>query len=105
MDPQLKSVLTTAAGYAAAGIAAWAASKGLIPSTDQGSFANDIVLVGAGAVAAAVAWYKTKSHTPTAQIAAVNAADNGVKVVPSTASAPAVDRPLKGPESIVVKEK
>ena len=105
MDPQLKSILTTIAGYAATGIAAWAASKGLIPSGDQSTFANDIVTIGAGAVAAGLAWYKTLSHTPTAQIAAVNQADNGVKVVPSTALASAVDRPLKGPEAVIAKEK
>lgn len=99
MDPQLKSILTTVAGYAAAGIAAWAASKGLIPAADQSSFANDVVMIGAGAVAAALAWYKARSHTPTAQIAAVNAADNGVKVVPATAMTPSVNHPLKGPES------
>jgi hypothetical protein len=97
MDPQLKSILTTVAGYAATGIAAWAASKGLIPSADQSSFANDIVMLAAGGVAAGVAWYKTRSHTPTAQIAAVNDADNGVKVVPATAVVAAVDHPLKGP--------
>jgi hypothetical protein len=97
MDPQLKSILTTVAGYAATGIAAWAASKGLIPSADQSSFANDIVMIGAGAVAAGLAWYKTRSHTPTAQIAAVNTANNGVKVVPATAMTPAIDHPLKGP--------
>jgi hypothetical protein len=99
MDPQLKSVLTTVAGYVATGIAAWAASKGLIPSADQTSFANDIVMIAAGAAAAALAWYKSRSHTPTAQIAAVNEADNGVKVVPVTAMAASVDHPLKGPES------
>ena len=99
MDPQLKSILTTIAGYLATGVAAWAASKGLIPSADQSSFANDVVMIGAGAVAAGVAWYKTRAHTPTAQIAAVNTADNGVKVVPSTAMVQSVDHPLKGPES------
>ena len=97
MDPQLKSILTTIAGYAATGIAAWVASKGLIPSTDQASFANDITVLAAGVVAAVLAWYKTRSHTPTAQIKAVNEADNGVKVVPATAVVQAVDRPLKGP--------
>ena len=99
MDPQLKSILTTIAGYLATGVAAWAASKGLIPSVDQSSFANDVVMIGAGAVAAGVAWYKTRAHTPTAQIVAVNTADNGVKVVPSTAMVQSVDHPLKGPES------
>lgn len=99
MDPQLKSILTTVAGYAATGIAAWAASKGLIPSADQSSFANDIVLLVAGAAAAGLAWYKARTHTPAAQIAAVNEADNGVKVVPSTAPVQSVDRPLKGPGS------
>ena len=103
MDPQLKSILTTVAGYAATGVAAWAASKGLIPSADQSSFANDTLMLVGGAVAAALAWYKTRAHTPTAQIAAVNEADNGVKVVPSTAPAQAVDHPLKGPEAVPAK--
>ena len=99
MDPQLKSILTTIAGYAATGIAAWAASKGLISSADQSSFANDIVVLAAGTVAAGVAWYKARTHTPAAQIAAVNDADNGVKVVSSTAPVQSVDHPLKGPGS------
>lgn len=99
MDPQIKSILTSVALAAASSVAAWAASKGLIPSADQSSFANDVVTLLFGGLAAFLAWYKTRSHTPTAQIAAVNQADNGVKVVPATAVTPSIDKPLKGPES------
>lgn len=97
MDPQLKSVLTTVAGYLATGIAAWAASHGLISSGDQASLVNAMVTIAGVVVAAGVAWYKTRAHTPTAQIQAVNTADNGVKVVPATVPAQSVDHPLKGP--------
>lgn len=98
MDPQLKSVLTSIGLAGATALASWFASKGLISSADQSTFANDMATIAAGAAAAALTWYKTRSHTPTAQIAAVNKADNGVKVVPSTSTVAQVDEPLKGPK-------
>ena len=95
MDPQLKSILTSLGMAAATSIAAWAASKGFVPSGDQSTFANDLVMIGSGGIAAGLAWYKTRSHTQTAAIKAVNEADNGVKVVASNAPAPMVTAPLK----------
>lgn len=99
MNPQLKSIITSMALTASTSMAAWAASKGLIPSADQSAvasvIANDVVTFGFSALSAALIWYKTRSHTPTAQIAAVNAADNGVKVVPKSGPGVQIDAPLK----------
>lgn len=41
------------------------------------------------------AWWASRTASPTAQIAAVNEADNGVKVVPVSSPTPAVTQPLK----------
>ena len=95
MDPKLKSVLTSVALAAATSIATWAASKGLIPSADQSTFANDLVTAAFAGLAALIARYETRSHTPTALIAAVNNADNGVKVVSEQSDAVRVSTPLK----------
>jgi hypothetical protein len=74
MDPQLKSILTSVALAIATAIASWAASHGLVPDQDQGTVANDLVTALFGAAAMGLAWYKSREHTPTAQIAAVNCA-------------------------------
>lgn len=95
MDPQLKSVLTSIALAGATSIAGWAASKGIIPSGDQSVLANQLVTVSFGGVAALIAWYKARQMSQAAMITAVNAADNGVKVVANTVQAPAVTAPLK----------
>ena len=97
MDPQLKSILTSILMAVSTSIAAWFASQGLIPGTDQSTFANDLVTVVFGLISAGLVWYKSQAHTPTAQIAAVNNASNGVKVVAATAPAPQVDAPVKVP--------
>ena len=101
MDPQLKSVLTTIGAGGASAVAAWAVSKGLITASDQAADAN-ILLGAAGIVVTGlIAWYKARQHTPTAQIQAVRAADNGVTVVPTAAAVaagiPSVSAPLKEP--------
>jgi hypothetical protein len=95
MDPQFKSILTTTAAVIAGSIAAWAAHNGLIPSADQSVVANDLVTFVFAGAAILITRYKAQAHTPTAQIAAVNTADNGVKVVAITATAPVVTVPLK----------
>jgi len=95
MDPKTLSLLTTIVGYAATAVATYAANKGVIPGGDQTALANQITLLVSGGVAAAIGFYKLQQHTPTAQIAAVNAADNGVKVVAESAPAPQVNAPLK----------
>lgn len=51
--------------------------------------------IGAPIVAAFSAWFATRSASPTAQIAAVNEADNGVKVVAASVPAPVETIPLK----------
>ena len=94
MDPQTKSILTSIALAGATSIAGYAASKGLIPSGDQSVLANDLVTLVSGLVAAGLAWYKSRQHTQTALIAAVNNADNGVKVVSNASPGPAVDAPI-----------
>lgn len=98
MDPQLKSILTSVGMTLSTSIAAWAATHGIIHSADQSAFADIIVSASGAAVTAALGWYKTHQHTPTAQIEAVNDADNGVKVVPATAPVVQVNSPLKGPK-------
>jgi hypothetical protein len=95
MNPQLQSVLTSAGLAASSSVAAWAVSKGFIPGSDQSSFANDLVTVGSGLVAAGLAYWKTRQVSQKAMIQAVNAADNGVKVVANTTSALTVNAPLK----------
>lgn len=98
MDPELQSILSSVALSAATAVAAWAASKGVIPNGDQPVLANQLVTVGFGAVAAAIAWYKKRQMSQAAMITAVNAAQNGVKVVaatPANAAVPQVDKPLK----------
>ena len=98
MDPTTKSLLTSFAAIVAGGIAAWAAKSGLIPSGDQSVVTNDLVSALFGGIAILLAWWKSRSHTKDAQIAAVNAADNGAKVVPNTpatANIPTVTVSLK----------
>ena len=94
MDPQLSSVLTSIALAAATSVAAYFASKGLIPSADQSVFANQLVTLGAGLVMALIGWYKARQLSQTSMIAAVNNADNGLKVVASTVQAPTATIPI-----------
>jgi len=96
MDPQLKSVLTSLGMTAATAAAAWGVSHGLVPGADQASVANALATLSAVVITALFGWWKTRMVTPKALIQAVNAADNGVKVVPvnSTTVSP-VQEPLK----------
>ena len=96
MDPQLKSFLTSAGIFVATSAASWAVTAGIVPSGQESTIINALVAFGGYVIAAVLAWLKTRSHTQTAMIAAVNAADNGVKVVDIHAAAPQVDSPLKG---------
>lgn len=96
MDPQLKMILTSMGGALATAVATWAVSKGLISSGDQVNFANALVTVASGAVGAILVWYAHRQTSQKSMIQAVNAADNGVKVVPSAATTvPAVNEPVK----------
>lgn len=96
MDPQLKMVLTSMGGALATAVATWAASCGLISAGDQVNFANALVTVGSAAVGAVLVWYAHRQTSQKSMIQAVNAADNGVKVVPAGSTAtPPVSGPLK----------
>lgn len=95
MDPQVKSAVTSFGLAVATAVASWAASKGLISDGDRTNFTTALVTVGGFLVAAALTWWKARQHSQPALIQAVNEADNGVKVVASTAAAPQVNEPLK----------
>jgi len=95
MDAQTKSIVSSIVLMLATSAATWLASHGLIPSGDVASIANDIVFCVFALGSLALLWYKKQQHTPAAQIAAVNAADNGVKVVAASVPAAIVNAPLK----------
>lgn len=95
MDPQLKSVLTSIGLALATGVAGWFVHQGIIPSGDQSALANQIMVLGSGLVAAALAVYKTRQVSPKAMITAINHGDNGVKVVAADAPVQHVTEPLK----------
>ena len=93
MDPQTKSLLTSIVLSLASAAAMWAANKGLIPSADVPTIANDLMFLVFAGVAVATGWYKRNQHTQTAQITAVNDADNGRKVVDESSPSKQVDAP------------
>jgi hypothetical protein len=95
MNPQIVSILTSVGLTASSAVASWAVAKGLVPSTDQSSFANDLLGIIAAVATLGFGWLKTRAVSPTSMIQSINAADNGVKVVSATASAPTVSAPLK----------
>ena len=95
MDPQVKSTLTSILMLGAGAVATWAANKGIIPNGDQPVLTNELVTVAFGLIAAGIAWYKARSQSQTALIAAVNNANNGVKVVDAKVIAPTVTAPTK----------
>lgn len=95
MDPQLKSILSSLGLAAATAIAGYAATHGLIGTSDQSQLANALVTVGGAIVAAGLAWYKAHQVSQPSMIKAVNAADNGVKVVAASTPVPAETGPLK----------
>ena len=95
MDPMLKSIITSIATGVATTAATWAATVGIIPASSESTIVNGLVALALYLIAMALVWYKSLAHTATAQIAAVNNADNGVKVVAATAQAATVSAPLK----------
>ena len=94
MNPILKSILTTLGASAAASVATWAAGVGIIPQSDVSSIENALLAAGLYAIAGGLTYLKGLAHTQAAQIAAVNAAPNGVKVVAATAQAVQVEAPI-----------
>ena len=104
MNPQIQSMLTSLGMLAATSIATMAVTKGIIPGSDQASFANDLVSVAGYGLTALLAWWKTRQVTPAAMVKAlpqeamiksINETNNGVKVVASTEPAMTVGAPLK----------
>lgn len=95
MDPQTKSVLTSVAMTGAAALATWAVGHGFVSAQDQTALVDILVTVAGAVATAGLGWYKARGQSPKALIQAVNAADNGVKVVDAKASAPAVNEPKK----------
>jgi hypothetical protein len=95
MNPILKSYITTVVAGAASAVVAWAVAHGIIPGADQSVLANDLAGAAGIGVFALITWIKGQMHTKTAQIVAVNKADNGVKVVAESSPSPKVDVPLK----------
>lgn len=96
MDPQVKSVMTSVILAGATALAVWASGHGLIDAGQQTALVNILVTVVGAVGAAGAAWWKVRNQSPTALITAVNAADNGVKVVPVETPGQPVDGPLKG---------
>ena len=94
MNPILQSILTTIGASAAASVATWAASVGIVPQSDVSTIENALVAAGLYGIAGVLAWLKAMEHTQKAQIDAVNEASNGVKVVAQTAQAVQVDGPI-----------
>ena len=62
----------------------------------KAAFADIVTTVAGVAVTALIGWYKARQNSQSAMIQAVNAADNGVKVVPvNSTTTPPVQEPLK----------
>ena len=97
MDPQLKSALTSLGAIATGAVATWAVSKGLITSADQATVAGALLAIGSAVVGVGLVWFKSRQLSQTAMIQAINAAPNGVKVVPNDSPTPAVNFPLRSP--------
>jgi hypothetical protein len=95
LDPQLKSIMTSVLLAIATAATTWGVAHGLVPSADQNVIANDLVTAIFAGATGLVGWWKARQVAPKALIDAVNAADNGVKVVSVMASAPTVNAPQK----------
>lgn len=101
MDPQLKGILTSAGGITSTAIATYAAAKGIIPNDvgSQAGLANALLAVGGFAVTGLIAWYHSRQTSQASMIPTINAANNGVSVVPAAEAKAAgitpVDAPLK----------
>ena len=76
----LRAVLSAVGG--------WAVGKGYIDDATATSLGGAVVVIASSA-------WSVWANTQSAKIKSVNAADNGVKVVPNSVDASAVDGPLK----------
>lgn len=95
MDPVLKSTLTSLASVGVGSALGWAVTQGYLTKDQAATLTTEIVGGGSIAIGGLLIWYKARQHTKVAQIQAVNAADNGVKVVASASPSPKVEEPLK----------
>lgn len=95
MDPQTKSLVTTILAALAAAAGGAAATHGYITADQQSAFRDIVVSIVTAGATGLIAWYKQRTASPKALIEAVNAGDNGVKVVSATATAQVVNGPLK----------
>lgn len=97
MDPQLKSVLTSIGLAGATAITGWAVNKGYISASDQSADANYLVGALGVIIVGLLGWYKARQHSQKAMIQTVNAAPNGVTVVPTTSAIAAGIPQANGP--------
>lgn len=97
MDPVLRSTITTVMTYALGAAGAWAVAKGYLTKDEASSLTPDLIGAGTILIGGLLAWYKASQHTQKALIAAVNGADNGVKVVAEkdAPTAPLAREPFK----------
>ena len=96
MDPQIKSLLTSFASAVSTAVAAAAATHGVINAAQQSALSDILVTAAGFVVTGLLTWYKKRQQSPTALIQAVNAGDNGVKVVAASEPVRTVNVPLKG---------
>lgn len=95
LDPQAKSILTSILLALATAATTWGVTHGLVPAADQNVIANDLVTAVFAGATGLIGWWKARQVAPKALIAAVNNADNGVKVVSSAVPAPTATEPTK----------
>ena len=93
MDTQTKSLIGSLLLGVAGMATGWLASHNIIPAADVSADTATIAAFVTFAAGAAVAWYKHQQASQTSMIQAVNAAPNGVKVVPESSPTPSVSAP------------
>lgn len=95
MDPQVNSAITSVLLVIAGSATAILVKDGIISAGDQGSFTSDIAAIIMAIITAAIGWYKANTLSQNSMIKSVNAADNGVKVVPDSSPTSPVSGALK----------
>ena len=94
MDPVLKSALTSMFVAVCGGILT---TIGITTTQGQATVADAVIGALTLGVGTLVGWWKTRTHTQEAVIAAVNSTNNGVKVVAEGSPSPMVTAPLVKP--------
>lgn len=80
MDPQIRSFLTTILAVALGSVATWLVKAGIITADQTSGFVEGTIGVILALAAAGVAWWKTRSHTPEAQVRVVAAMPSVARV-------------------------